>query len=57
MSYAFSALKNKIDKIIDGRLDCPASKVEEEAYQKYSANKLSADEYNENCTLIEVSHC
>lgn len=57
MSYAFSVLKKKIDKIIDGELDCPVSEVEAEAYQKYSDNKLSADEYNDICTLIEVSLC
>lgn len=57
MSYAFLVLKKKIDRIIDGELECSAAELETEAYGKYTSDKLSAEEYNEICTMIEMSLC
>ena len=57
MSYAFLALKKKINKIIDGELECSAEELETEAYEKYTSDKLSAEEYNEICTMVEMALC
>lgn len=57
MSYTFSVLKKKINKVIDGELECSAADLEAEAYQKYTADKLTTEEYNEICMIIEMSLC
>lgn len=41
VSYTFSVLKKKINKVIDGELERSAADLEAEAYQKYTADKLT----------------
>lgn len=55
MSYTFTSLRNKIRKAEEDNSRYSAEDLEIMIYEKYQDGKLTPNEYNELCTILEFA--